>query len=106
MMWEAGLRGEPYDIEHRIVADGQVKWVREKAYLEFNDADELLGGFGIAQDITSRKQAELALQEADRRKDEFLAMLAHELRNPLASIRTAAQVLRLTRIERTSLGSR
>jgi PAS domain S-box-containing protein len=95
MMWEAGLRGEPYDIEHRIVSDGQVKWVREKAYLEFNDADELLGGFGIAQDITSRKQAELALQEADRRKDEFLAMLAHELRNPLASIRTAAQVLRL-----------
>lgn len=95
MMWEAGLRGEPYDIEHRIVADGQVKWVREKAYLEFNDANELLGGFGIAQDITSRKQAELALQEADRRKDEFLAMLAHELRNPLASIRAAAQVLRL-----------
>ncbi|MGB7932785.1 MAG: ATP-binding protein [Gammaproteobacteria bacterium] len=95
MMWEAGLRREPYDIEHRIVANGQVKWVREKAYLEFNDAGELLGGFGIAQDITSRKQAELALQEADRRKDEFLAMLAHELRNPLASILTAAQVLRL-----------
>jgi PAS domain S-box-containing protein len=95
MMWEAGLRGDPYDIEHRIVADGQVKWVREKAYLEFNDANELLGGFGIAQDITSRKQAELALEEADRRKDEFLAMLAHELRNPLASIRAAAQVLRL-----------
>ena len=95
-MWEAGLRGEPYDIEHRIVADGQVKWVREKAYLEFNDAGELLGAFGITRNITSRKQAELALQESDRRKDEFLAMLAHELRNPLASIRTAAQVLRLT----------
>jgi PAS domain S-box-containing protein len=96
IMWEAGLRGEPYDIEHRIIAVGQVKWVREKAYLEFNDAGELLGGFGITQDITSRKQAELALQEADRHKDEFLAMLAHELRNPLASIRSAAQVLRLT----------
>lgn len=95
-MWEAGLRGEPYDIEHRIVANGQVKWVREKAYLEFNDAGELRGGFGITQNITSRKQAELALQESDRRKDEFLAMLAHELRNPLASIRSAAQVLRLT----------
>jgi len=82
-MWEASLRGEAYDIEHRIVADGKVKWVREKAYLEFNDAGELLGGFGITQNITSRKQAELALQESDRRKDEFLAMLAHELRNPL-----------------------
>ena len=94
-MWEAGLRGEPYDIEHRIIADGQVKWVREKAYLEFNDTGELLGGFGITQDVTSRKQAELALQEANRRKDEFLALLAHELRNPLASIRNATQVLRL-----------
>jgi len=95
-MWEAALRGEPYDIEHRIIADGRVKWVREKAYLEFNDAGGLLGGFGITQNITSRKQAELALQESDRRKDVFLAMLAHELRNPLASIRAAAQVLRLT----------
>jgi PAS domain S-box-containing protein len=102
-MWEAGLRGEAYDIEHRIVADGKVKWVREKAYLEFDDAGELLGGFGIAQNITSRKQAELALQESDRRKDEFLAMLAHELRNPLASIRTAAQVLRLTGSKETDL---
>ena len=45
------------------------------------------------QDITSRKQAEAALREADRRKDEFLATLAHELRNPLAPIRNAAAVL-------------
>ena len=45
-------------------------------------------------DITERKQAEEALQEADRRKDEFLATLAHELRNPLAPIRNALQVLR------------
>ena len=56
--WKAGLRGAPYDIEHRIVVDGQVKWVREKAYLEFDDAGELLGGFGITQDITERKRAE------------------------------------------------
>jgi PAS domain S-box-containing protein len=47
------------------------------------------------RDITDRKRAEEALKEADHRKDEFLAMLAHELRNPLAPIRTAAQVLRL-----------
>ena len=43
--WNAGLAGEPYDIEHRIVVNGQVKWVREKAYLEFDDAGALLGGF-------------------------------------------------------------
>ena len=56
--WQAGLRGEPYDIEHRLVVDGQIKWVREKAYLEFDDAGELLGGFGITEDITDRKRAE------------------------------------------------
>ncbi len=49
----------------------------------------------VIQDITERKRAEQALREADRRKDEFLAMLAHELRNPLAPIRNAAQVLKL-----------
>ena len=47
----------------------------------------------IVLDITERKAAELALREADQRKDEFLAMLAHELRNPLAPIRNAAHVL-------------
>ena len=46
-------------------------------------------------DITASKEADAALREADRRKDEFLAMLAHELRNPLAPIRTAAQILKL-----------
>jgi PAS domain S-box-containing protein len=59
--WSAGLRGAPYDIEHRIVAGGQVKWVREKAFLERGPSGELLGGFGITQDITARKQAEEAL---------------------------------------------
>src|SRR5204862_1684835 len=46
-------------------------------------------------DITDRKRAEDALREADRRKDDFLAMLAHELRNPLAPIRNALHLLRL-----------
>jgi PAS domain S-box-containing protein len=48
---------------------------------------------GIVRDITARKQAEESLKEADRRKDEFLATLAHELRNPLAPIRNAVQAL-------------
>jgi PAS domain S-box-containing protein len=52
-----------------------------------------VGGIGI--DITERVHAEEALRLADRRKDEFLAMLAHELRNPLAPLVTAADILRM-----------
>ena len=63
--WKKGLQGEPYDIEHRIVSDGRVKWVREKAFLEFDDAGGLIGGFGITQDLTKRKEAELALRNSE-----------------------------------------
>jgi PAS domain S-box-containing protein len=62
--WKAGLAGKPYDIEHRIVVDGQIKWVREKAYLEFDKNGKLLGGFGITQDITDRRRAEDALEKS------------------------------------------
>ena len=50
---------------------------------------------GIVRDITERKRAEQALRDADRHKDEFLAMLGHELRNPLAALTTATHVLRV-----------
>ena len=56
--WMAALRGEPYDIEHRIVVDDEVQWVRERAELEFDSNGELKGGFGTVQDITKRKQVE------------------------------------------------
>ncbi len=49
----------------------------------------------VARDITQRKRSEAALREADRRKDEFLAVLAHELRNPLAPIRNSLHILRM-----------
>ncbi|MEJ2386740.1 MAG: HAMP domain-containing sensor histidine kinase, partial [Chromatiaceae bacterium] len=78
---------------------GEVKWVREQAELEFAADGTLLGAFGTTQDITERKQHEQARQEADRRKDEFLAMLAHELRNPLTPIVNAAQVLAMLNLE-------
>ena len=45
--------------------------------------------------MSERARAEHALKEADRHKDEFLAMLAHELRNPLAPIRNAVQLMRM-----------
>lgn len=61
----------------------------------------LVGGMAI--DITDRLRAEEALKEADRHKDEFLATLAHELRNPLAPIRNALQILKLPEASRASL---
>lgn len=50
---------------------------------------------GTTRDVTERKESEEALRDADRRKDDFLALLAHELRNPLAPIRNGLQVMRL-----------
>ncbi|MBI4790608.1 MAG: PAS domain S-box protein [Chloroflexi bacterium] len=62
--WQAALRGEPYDIEHRIVVGDVVRWVRERAELEFDPQGNLRGGFGAAQDITERKEAEQQLRRA------------------------------------------
>ena len=64
--WQAGMRGEPYDIEHRILVDGQVRWVRERAELEFGPGGELLGGYGTTQDITEKKAAEQALRDSEQ----------------------------------------
>jgi PAS domain S-box-containing protein len=61
--WAAALRGEPYDIEHRIIVGDKARWVRERAELEFDSNSELKGGFGTVQDITERKQTEQALRE-------------------------------------------
>ncbi len=85
---QAGMRGEPYDIEHRVVAEGQVKWVREKAYLEFEGAGALLGGFGIAQDITERKLAEELISERAR-----LASLAADVGIALTGADTLPGIL-------------
>ena len=61
------------------------------------------GAVLVFRDITERKRSEDALREADRRKDEFLAVLAHELRNPLAPLRNALQIVRLSAFNRTSI---
>ena len=58
-----------------------------------DEAGKLYGAVNVLVDISDRKQAEEALEQADRRKNEFLATLAHELRNPLAPIRNAVEVL-------------
>lgn len=59
----------------------------------YDEAGEVAGIVGISTDITERKRMEESLRESDRRKDEFLALLAHELRNPLAPLRTGIELL-------------
>jgi PAS domain S-box-containing protein len=77
--WRAALHGEDYDIEHRIILGNKVKWVREKAELEFDEKGALKGGFGTVQDITE-------LKKIDEMKDEFIGLVSHELRTPLTVI--------------------
>lgn len=59
----------------------------------YDDSGQIIGASKVARDITERKRAEEALLEAEERKDEFLAVLGHELRNPLAPLRTGLELL-------------
>ena len=95
--WTAALSGETYDVTLRLIVNGQIKWVRGLGEVEFDSKGRLLSTFGTVQDIAQLKQTEEALKEADRRKDEFLATLAHELRNPLAPICNALGILEKTK---------
>ncbi|WP_420226309.1 PAS domain-containing protein [Pigmentiphaga litoralis] len=85
-----------YDEEYRLRhADGRIAWIHDRGF-PIRGADGAITRLtGVAHDITDRKAAAQALVDADRRKDEFLAMLAHELRNPLAPIRNAVELMRL-----------
>jgi PAS domain S-box-containing protein len=75
--------------------DGQVVNLYGSAVTLRDPSGTPRGSIGAFVDVTRLKQAEAALREADRRKDEFLALLSHELRNPLAPILTAVELMRL-----------
>ena len=76
MPYDAGARDIAAHYIPDVAADGRVR-----------------GCFALIEDVSARKRAERALREVDRRKDDFLAMLAHELRNPLTPIRNVAHIL-------------
>jgi PAS domain S-box-containing protein len=88
----------PYQIEHRFKdrRTGGYRWFLGRAVPVRDEQGKVVRWFGTCTDIDDTKRAEEALREANRHKDEFLAMLAHELRNPLAPIRNALHVLKLS----------
>jgi PAS domain S-box-containing protein len=95
-------------LEHEVLAPaGDVRWQQWTDRGFFDEAGRIVDYQAVGRDVTERKRAEEehrllltqrevaeALRQADRRKDEFLAMLGHELRNPLAPISTAVEILR------------
>lgn len=85
-----------YDIEYRTVSDaGQIRWVRAIGRGFKDEHGKPVRFDGITIDVTDRKRNEESLREAHGYKDRFLATLAHELRNPLAPLRTGLKVLRM-----------
>ncbi len=75
--------------------DGAWCWFLSRAMPIENAEGKVIGWFGTNTDVTEQRNFEMALREADERKDEFLATLAHELRNPLATVRAALEALEL-----------
>ncbi|HEX2225455.1 MAG TPA: PAS domain S-box protein [Thermoanaerobaculia bacterium] len=95
--WSAAIEtGQAFAGEQRFLTpEGKVTWVQSSAVLLHSAPGKASGYIGTFTDITARREAVEALKEADRRKDEFLALLAHELRNPLAPLRNGLEVMKL-----------
>jgi two-component system, chemotaxis family, CheB/CheR fusion protein len=90
--------GDLMPIEREVEADNG-KWYLVRM-LPYRSGPQRLGGVAITLvDITTRKNAEQEIREADRRKDEFIALLAHELRNPLAPISAGIEILKRRELE-------
>jgi PAS domain S-box-containing protein len=96
-----------FAVEHRLhrADTGELRWLALYGRFHYDTAGTAIRFSGVSRDVTKHKQLEIeregylaALEEADRRKDTFLATLSHELRNPLAPIRNAAEVLTSAKI--------
>lgn len=95
--WQDSVRsGETFQSKYRLLsAEGSYQWFQVRARPIHDNEKRVTKWFGACSDIDELVRVQDALEEADRRKNEFLAMLAHELRNPLAPIRNAVQVMGL-----------
>ncbi|HZY18043.1 MAG TPA: response regulator [Ramlibacter sp.] len=102
--WQHGTRaGQPVTAEFRLLgADGLWRWFLTRAVPVRDDGGQVLRWYGTSTDVDASRrnaealaQAHAALQQVERRKDQFIATLAHELRNPLAPLRNGVQLLSL-----------
>lgn len=100
-----------YQIEYQVQRpDGNKVWISAQGRAQYDTDERPLGMIGVVQDITETRrlheelrQHATELAEADRKKDEFIAMLAHELRNPLAPVRSGLEVMRLAADDRDTI---
>lgn len=104
-LWNHCLQtGEQYDIQYRLRHhSGQYRWTLARALPVRDTSGKIVRWMGTCTDIHDQKLAEEKLRDADVRKDEFLAMLAHELRNPLAPISSAAGILLLGKADEAQI---
>ncbi len=95
-VWRHSLEtGEPYEIEYRLRhRSGEYRWVLGRAQPVRDEQGRIVRWMGTCTDIHEQKRVRDELLATNRRKDDFLAMLAHELRNPLAPISAAAHLLK------------
>jgi len=93
--WIESLKsGASFDAEYRLQRkDGVYRWFRARSVPLLDGEGRVVKWYGVCMDIEDQKRTEERLKEANQAKDDFLAMLAHELRNPLGPIRTAAHVM-------------
>ena len=95
--WAALATQPHYEEEYRLVLpDGATRWVRDRLFAVRNARGEVYRVARVTSDVSARKEMEALLRAADANKNQFLATLAHELRNPLSPIRNAAALLGVT----------
>ena len=103
----ANARQVPFSVDYRLRhSGGDYRWVVDSGMPRFGEDGSFLGFVGVVIDVHERKMFERALAETDRRKDEFLATLAHELRNPMAPLVTALRLLEVSEDPATAARAR
>lgn len=86
--------GGKYHEEYRVVTNGETRWISARGHVQFDEKGRPVRFPGAGVDVTREREAMNALRTANQKKDEFLATLAHELRNPLAPVRNALFMLK------------